>query len=259
VKNAALSISHTAEQAIAQVILETEAGSEFRKPSLAEDGTDLIGLIRRSSSARLSPSNSFLLCRHAPTPRRFPTPIRNPWECTLLLSWASPALRPCCWSSRSLDCSRLCSSTTSLFSRFRSLCWDSAPAESSLYLLKPRLAAHRHAHACGATVHREFDSGIARARNRAARAGSARGDGQEFSRSHGAVPRGGNAFLSDGIAVLRLSSPAKPGACIPRLYGADLCGALACLAVVPLLNWIGGPNTILVSAGRYGRSPPIVG
>ena len=35
---------------------------------------------------------------------------------------------------------------------------------------------------------------------------------------------------------------------IPRLYGADLCGgALACLAVVPLLNWIGGPNTILVA------------
>ncbi len=35
----------------------------------------------------------------------------------------------------------------------------------------------------------------------------------------------------------------------PRLYGADLSGgALACLAVVPLLNWIGGPNTILVAA-----------
>jgi spermidine synthase len=33
---------------------------------------------------------------------------------------------------------------------------------------------------------------------------------------------------------------------IPRLYGADLCGgALACMAVVFLLNWIGGPNTIL--------------
>ncbi len=35
---------------------------------------------------------------------------------------------------------------------------------------------------------------------------------------------------------------------IPRLYGADLCGgALACLAIVPLLNWLGGPNTILVA------------
>jgi spermidine synthase len=34
-----------------------------------------------------------------------------------------------------------------------------------------------------------------------------------------------------------------------RLYGADLGGgALACLAVVPLLNWIGGPNTILAAA-----------
>lgn len=36
---------------------------------------------------------------------------------------------------------------------------------------------------------------------------------------------------------------------VSRLYGADLCGgALACVAVVPLLNWIGGPNTILVAA-----------
>ena len=36
---------------------------------------------------------------------------------------------------------------------------------------------------------------------------------------------------------------------IPRLYGADLCGgALACLAVVPLLNWVGGPNVILVAS-----------
>ena len=36
---------------------------------------------------------------------------------------------------------------------------------------------------------------------------------------------------------------------IPRLYSADLCGgALACLAVVPLLNWIGGPNVVLAAA-----------
>jgi spermidine synthase len=36
---------------------------------------------------------------------------------------------------------------------------------------------------------------------------------------------------------------------IPRLYGADLCGgAMACLAIVPLLNWLGGPNAILVAA-----------
>src|ERR1051326_1167791 len=33
---------------------------------------------------------------------------------------------------------------------------------------------------------------------------------------------------------------------IPQLYGADLVGgSLACLAVVPLLNWIGGPNTVV--------------
>jgi spermidine synthase len=36
---------------------------------------------------------------------------------------------------------------------------------------------------------------------------------------------------------------------VSRLYGADLIGgAMACLAVVPLLNWIGGPNTILAAA-----------
>ncbi len=35
---------------------------------------------------------------------------------------------------------------------------------------------------------------------------------------------------------------------IPRLYGADLVGgALACLGIVPLLNWLGGPNTVLFS------------
>jgi hypothetical protein len=33
---------------------------------------------------------------------------------------------------------------------------------------------------------------------------------------------------------------------VSRLYGADLLGgALACLGIVPLLNWLGGPNTIL--------------
>ena len=35
---------------------------------------------------------------------------------------------------------------------------------------------------------------------------------------------------------------------VSRLYGADLSGgALACLAVVPLLNWIGGPNSVLAA------------
>ena len=44
---------------------------------------------------------------------------------------------------------------------------------------------------------------------------------------------------------------------IPRLYGADLCGgALACLAVVPLLNWIGGPNTILMALSLIHISEP---
>jgi len=36
---------------------------------------------------------------------------------------------------------------------------------------------------------------------------------------------------------------------IPQLYSADLMGgALACLGVVPLLNWFGGPNTVLLAA-----------
>lgn len=36
---------------------------------------------------------------------------------------------------------------------------------------------------------------------------------------------------------------------IPRLYSADLCGgAAACLAIVPLLNFLGGPNTLLFAA-----------
>ena len=36
---------------------------------------------------------------------------------------------------------------------------------------------------------------------------------------------------------------------IPRLYSADLAGgALACIGIVPLLNWVGGPNTILFAA-----------
>src|SRR5215471_3216022 len=42
---------------------------------------------------------------------------------------------------------------------------------------------------------------------------------------------------------------ARQSAHIPRLYGADLAGgALACLATVPVLNWLGGPNAILFSA-----------
>jgi hypothetical protein len=42
---------------------------------------------------------------------------------------------------------------------------------------------------------------------------------------------------------------ARESSRIPRLYGADLTGgAIACLAVVPLLNWIGAPNAILFSA-----------
>jgi predicted membrane-bound spermidine synthase len=42
---------------------------------------------------------------------------------------------------------------------------------------------------------------------------------------------------------------ARESELIPRLYAADLCGgALACLAIVPLLNWLGGPNAIVCSS-----------
>src|SRR5215472_14139691 len=45
---------------------------------------------------------------------------------------------------------------------------------------------------------------------------------------------------------------------IPRLYGADLCGgAFACLALVPLLNWLGGPNAILVAGVALGLAAMI--
>jgi len=45
---------------------------------------------------------------------------------------------------------------------------------------------------------------------------------------------------------------------IPLLYGADLSGgALACLAVVPLLNWIGGPNTVLMSSAALAVAAAI--
>src|SRR3984957_3358728 len=45
---------------------------------------------------------------------------------------------------------------------------------------------------------------------------------------------------------------------IPRLYGADLCGgALACLAVVPLLNWVGGPNVVLVAGATMAAAATI--
>ena len=42
---------------------------------------------------------------------------------------------------------------------------------------------------------------------------------------------------------------------VTRLYGADLLGgALACLAVVPLLNWLGGPNALLFAAFTSGMA-----
>jgi spermidine synthase len=58
---------------------------------------------------------------------------------------------------------------------------------------------------------------------------------------------------------------AREARLITRLYGADLLGgALACLSVVPLLNGVGGPNTILFSgvmmavAGAIWASVPAI-
>ena len=54
-------------------------------------------------------------------------------------------------------------------------------------------------------------------------------------------------FFLTGLQLSALF--AREPAHIPRLYFADLAGgSLACLAVVPLLNWIGGPNAILFAA-----------
>jgi len=51
-------------------------------------------------------------------------------------------------------------------------------------------------------------------------------------------------FFITGLAFSVLF--ARESDLIPRLYGADLVGgALACLGVVPLLNWLGGPNAVL--------------
>jgi hypothetical protein len=45
---------------------------------------------------------------------------------------------------------------------------------------------------------------------------------------------------------------------IPRLYGADLAGgALACLGIVPLLNWLGGPNAIIFAAAAAAGAAAI--
>src|SRR5579863_6905598 len=46
---------------------------------------------------------------------------------------------------------------------------------------------------------------------------------------------------------------ARESSRIPKLYAADLSGgALACLGVVPVLNWMGGPNAILFAALMSG-------
>ena len=54
-------------------------------------------------------------------------------------------------------------------------------------------------------------------------------------------------FFMTGLAFSVIFS--RKAARIPQLYAADLLGgALACIATVPLLNWLGGPNAILFAA-----------
>jgi len=49
--------------------------------------------------------------------------------------------------------------------------------------------------------------------------------------------------------VLFSSVLARESKIVSQLYGADLAGgAISCLAVVPLLNWLGGPNAVVFAA-----------
>ncbi|MEO6119173.1 MAG: hypothetical protein ABIP12_00680, partial [Terriglobales bacterium] len=51
---------------------------------------------------------------------------------------------------------------------------------------------------------------------------------------------------------------AREASGIGKVYGSDLLGgALACMAVVPLLNWIGGPNAIVAAAVLMAASAVI--
>src|ERR1700726_4398746 len=45
---------------------------------------------------------------------------------------------------------------------------------------------------------------------------------------------------------------------VSPLYAADLAGgALACLAIVPLLNWLGGPNTVFFTGVCMAAAPMV--
>ncbi len=71
--------------------------------------------------------------------------------------------------------------------------------------------------------------------------------GGNFLRLTGIYLASAIPFFLTGIelSVVFAREPSR----IPRLYGADLTGgSVACLAIVPLLNWLGGPNAILFSA-----------
>jgi len=71
--------------------------------------------------------------------------------------------------------------------------------------------------------------------------------GQNFLRLSAIYLASAVPFFITGLAFSLIF--ARESEHIAHLYGADLVGgALACLAIVPLLNLLGGPNTLLFSA-----------
>ncbi len=114
------------------------------------------------------------------------------------------------------------------------------------YLLKARLRGTGYTGARGPAVHDKCCRRCCGAGNRVARSGKSRCLGKNFLRLTVLYLAAAVPFFLTGLLFSVVF--ARETRRIPRLCGADLCGgALACLAVVPLLNWLGGPNAILVA------------
>ena len=74
----------------------------------------------------------------------------------------------------------------------------------------------------------------------------------KFPAAYRNLPGFGRTVLFNGFILGDFRPRIYPH--IPLLYAADLAGgALACLAVVPLLNWLGGPNTVLFTGAVQAR------
>ena len=169
VKNAALSISHTAGTGDrASHSRELKRSARRRAP------------IRRPPSARLSPSNS--LC---PLSLRLPTPTASSTEIPEKTLLAGLALTSFSALLLELALTRLFSVV--LFYHFAFLAISIAllglgAGGVFAYLLKTRLAATEHTHARRTPLHGELRSRARRARDRAARSGRARASPGEISR-----------------------------------------------------------------------------